>query len=50
MKNLLYVIAGLLTIIWIILFKPSEAVHLLLLLTAFILLITIFFDKKLTNK
>ena len=50
MKNLLYVIAGLLVLIWIIIFKPSSAVHLLLALAALIVLIRIVFDKQLTRK
>ncbi|NVN94088.1 MAG: hypothetical protein HXX18_02270 [Bacteroidetes bacterium] len=50
MKNALYVIAGLVIVIWIILFKPSEIVHLLLLLAAAIILVTIIFDKRLSGK
>ncbi len=50
MKNLLYIIAGLVIIIWIILFQPSEIVHILLIIAAAIILITILFDKKLSNK
>jgi hypothetical protein len=50
MKNLLYIIAGLLIIIWIILFKPTEFVHVLLVLAGLIILITIFFNKKLSGK
>ena len=50
MKNLLYIIAILIVIIWAILFKPCEIVHLLLALAGFIFLITIIFDKKLTKK
>ena len=50
MKNLLYVIAGLLVLIWIFLFKPSSAVHLWLAFAALIVFIRIVFDKKLSNK
>ncbi|MFZ4739886.1 MAG: hypothetical protein ACOYLE_01840 [Bacteroidales bacterium] len=50
MKNALYVIAGLVIVIWIILFKPSEIVHLLLLLSAAIILVTIIFNKRLSEK
>lgn len=49
MKNLLYIIAGLVIIIWVIVFKPAENVHLLLGLAGAIILITIFFDKKLSK-
>jgi hypothetical protein len=50
MKNLLYVIAGLLVIIWIIIFKPSSSVHLWLALAGLIVVIRIVFDKKLSKK
>jgi ABC-type multidrug transport system permease subunit len=50
MKNLLYVIAGLLVLIWIIVFKPSSSVHLWLAIAALIVFIRIVFDKKLSNK
>jgi len=50
MKNLLFVIAGLLVIIWIIIFKPSSSVHLLLALAGLIVVIRIVFDKKLSKK
>lgn len=50
MKNLLYVIAVLLIIIWIIVFQPTGLVHLLLILAAFVILITIIFNKKLSGK
>ncbi|MFZ4398934.1 MAG: hypothetical protein ACOYO1_02780 [Bacteroidales bacterium] len=50
MKNALFVIAGLIIIIWAILFKPAEVVHLLLLLAGSIILFTIIFDKKLSKK
>ncbi len=50
MKNLLYVIAGLLVLIWIIIFKPSSMVHLWLAAAGLVVLIRIVFDKKLSNK
>ncbi len=50
MKNLLYVIAGLLVLIWIFLFKPSSGVHLWLAFAALIVFIRIVFDKKLSKK
>lgn len=50
MKNLLYVIAALLVLIWILLFKPSSAVHLWLAFAGLIVIIRIVFDKKLSNK
>lgn len=50
MKNLLYIIAGLLIIIWIIVFKPTSAIHLLLVLAALIIFVRIVFDKKLSNE
>lgn len=50
MKILLYVIAILLIIIWVIVFKPTGFVHMLLVLSGFIILITIIFDKKLSGK
>ena len=50
MKNLLYVIAGLLVLIWIFLFKPSSGVHLWLAFAALIVFIRIVFDKKLSNE
>lgn len=49
MKNLLYIIAGLIVTIWIIVFRPNEIIHMLLALAALIMLITIFFDKKLSK-
>jgi ABC-type polysaccharide/polyol phosphate export permease len=49
MKNLLYIIAGLIITIWIIVFRPNEIIHLLLALAALIMLITIFFNKKLSK-
>lgn len=50
MKNLLYVIACLLIIIWIILVKPTGFVNLLLVLSGLIIAVTIVFDKKLSNR
>jgi hypothetical protein len=50
MKNLLYIIAGLVVIIWVIVFKPDENVHLLLALAGAIILITVFFDKRLSKQ
>ncbi len=50
MKNLLYVVAALLIVIWIIIFKPSSGVHLLLALAALIIFIRIVFDKRLSRK
>ena len=52
MKNLLYVIAGLLLVIWFIVFlgfNSSGMVHILLVLAGFVLLIRIFLNKKLSN-
>lgn len=50
MKNLLYVIAGLLILIWIIIFKPSSLVHLWLVFAGLVILIRIVFDKELSKK
>ena len=53
MKNLLYIIAVLLMIIWGIVFlgfNPSGTIHLLLLLAVFIILIRIVFSRQLSNK
>ncbi len=50
MKYLLYIIAGLLIVIWVNIFKPNEIVHLLLLLAIAIILFTIIFEKKLLRK
>lgn len=49
MKNLLYVIAGLLLVIWVVVFKPSSGIHLLLALAALIVFVRIVFDKKLSD-
>lgn len=49
MKNLLYVIAGLLTIIWAIVFlsfHSSGIVHVLLIIAAVIVLINVFFGRQ----
>ena len=53
MKNSLYIIAGLLLVIWGILFwglNASGPVHLLLGVAGLIILVRILFDKQLTNK
>jgi hypothetical protein len=53
MKNTLYVIAGLLLVIWGIIFfgfNSSTLVHALLVIAAIIILFRIIFDKKLSNK
>jgi len=50
MKNLLYVIAGLLVLIWIIIFKPSSSVHLWLAFAALVIFIRVVFDKRLSRK
>ena len=53
MKNLLYVIAGLLIEIWAIIFlsfNASGIVHGLLVLAGFIILVRIVFAKQLSDK
>jgi hypothetical protein len=53
MKNSLYVIAGLLAIIWAIVFWGFHSfgiVHMLLVLAGFIILVRIFFGKELSSK
>jgi hypothetical protein len=53
MKNLLYIIAGLLVIIWGIIFFSFDAsafVHALLIIAGIIVLIKVLFDKKLSKK
>jgi hypothetical protein len=53
MKNLLYIIAGLILVIWGILFwglHASGAVHLLLAVAGSIVLIRLIFSKQLTPK
>jgi tryptophan-rich sensory protein len=53
MKNLLYVIAGLLTIIWAIVFlsfHSSGFVHVLLIIAAIVVLISVFFGKQVSKK
>ncbi len=53
MKNSLYVIAGLLLVIWGIIFwgfNSSGAVHMLLAIAGFIILVRLIFNKQLTNK
>jgi hypothetical protein len=52
MKNLLYVIAGLLVVIWGIIylgFHTSGAVHILLGVAGFIILIRLVFNKQLSG-
>jgi hypothetical protein len=52
MKNLLYVIAGLLIVIWFIVFlgfNSSGIVHALLVLAALIILFRIIFNKQLSG-
>ena len=53
MKNLLYIIAGLLFVIWGILvlgLNASGAVHILLAVAGIIVLIRLIFNKQLSNK
>jgi hypothetical protein len=53
MKNLLYVIAGLLIVIWAILFfgfKLFGVVHALLVVAGLIITVRIIYDKKLAKK
>ncbi|MCX6231253.1 MAG: hypothetical protein NTZ33_06895 [Bacteroidetes bacterium] len=50
MKYLLYIIAGLLIIIWVNLFKPYEIVHLILAFAIAIILFTLIFEKRLSGK
>ena len=53
MKNLLYIIAGLLLVIWGILvwgLNASGAVHLLLAVAGVIVLVRLIFNKQLTHK
>ena len=53
MKNLLYVIAGLVTVIWAIIFFGFDAyeyVHILLVLAGFIVIIRIFYGKHFKNE
>ncbi|MBN2613468.1 MAG: lmo0937 family membrane protein [Bacteroidales bacterium] len=52
MKNLLYVIAGLLIVIWAIVFlsfNASGIVHVLLVLAGFIILFRLLFGKQLSR-
>lgn len=46
MKTLLFVIAGLLVVIWVIVFQPSGMIHLLLVLAGIVMLIAIVYKKK----
>jgi tryptophan-rich sensory protein len=53
MKNALYVIAGLLAIIWAIVFFGFNSfafVHIILILAVFLILVQIIFGKKLFKK
>lgn len=53
MKNLLYVIAGLLIVIWGIIFlsfNASPLVHVILIVAGIIILIRVLFDKKLSSE
>jgi len=52
MKNSLYVIAGLLFVIWGILFwglHASDPVHFLLVIAGLIIIVRLIFNKQLTN-
>ena len=52
MKNALYVIAGLLIVIWGIVFwgfNSSGIVHMLLVLAGFIILVRLIFNKQLSK-
>lgn len=52
MKNLLYVIAGLLLVIWGIIFwgfNSSSAVHLLLALAGVVVLVRLIFNRQLSK-
>ena len=46
MKSLLFIIAGLLVVIWVIVFQPSGPVHLILVLAGIFMLIAIIYKKK----
>lgn len=50
MKNLLYILAILLIVIWGIVFKPAENIHLLIGLAVVIIIINLFFDKRLSKQ
>lgn len=53
MKNSLYVIAGLLIVIWAIVFlsfNASGIIHMLLVLAGLIILVRLVFNKQLTGK
>ncbi len=53
MKNLLYIIAALVLVIWGIIFwglHVSGPVHILLAIAGLIMLVRIIFDKQLTNE
>ncbi len=52
MKNLLYVIAGLLVVLWFIVFlgfNSSNLVHILLALAGIVVLIRLLFNKRLSD-
>jgi hypothetical protein len=53
MKDLLYVIAGLIIIIWGLIlygFNPNGSVHVLLVVAIIIILLRVFFPKHLSTK
>lgn len=53
MKNSLYIIAGLLIVIWGIIFfgfNASAFVHVILVIAGIIVLVRVLFDKKLSKK
>jgi len=50
MKSLLFIIAGLLVVIWIIVFQPTGVVHLLLIFAGIFILIGVVYRKKLVKK
>jgi hypothetical protein len=53
MKNSLYIIAGLLIVIWLLIviaYKPFGILHLLIVAAGLIILFRIVFNKKLINK
>jgi hypothetical protein len=53
MKNSLYVISGLLLVIWGIIywgFKATGAVHIILVIAMFVVLLRLVFNKQLSNK
>ena len=53
MKNLLYIIAGLLLILWGVIFfgfNASGAVHLILILAGIIVMVRLIFNKLLSSR